>query len=95
MLEVVAEMCDTMRRWKRYLYTTQTKPRAKRPGLLSCREVVGLRYIRIADDATAADLRHAIALLAEKHKLCTLPETRGALMADLDDLLDLLAVASD
>lgn len=48
-----------------------------------------MRYIKITDDATRADIEDAITNLAARRRTCGLIEVQRALGDDIDDLLTL------
>ena len=51
-----------------------------------------MRYLVITDDATPQDLREAIVNLWTKQRACCVALIRDEIDADIDELLDLLAV---
>jgi hypothetical protein len=53
-----------------------------------------MRYLIVDDEATADDLREAITHLRDKQRRACIQSTRDELDADINELLDLLALAS-
>lgn len=51
-----------------------------------------MRYLLVTDDASADDLREAITNLRAKQRRACIQSTRDELDADINELLDLLAL---